>query len=150
MPATRRRANAGDRGVAAGLGEEPERLDGQVVVLLVERVAAGLGDREDLGGTAAAAGAVDARLAGLDGALGEHVVEVAADGGGGEVQPLARARPPCSGRARASSRATRSRVGASASAARVLHFHNTIVSLLRAGVSNKASLTSAAGAQTGA
>ena len=46
-----------DRVVAAGLGEEAQRLDGEVVVLLVEAVAAGLGQREDLGRAAAAAGA---------------------------------------------------------------------------------------------
>ena len=42
--------------VAAGLGQEPERLGGEVVVLLVEAVAAGLGQREDLGRPTASRG----------------------------------------------------------------------------------------------
>ena len=74
--------------VAAGLGQEPQRLGGEVVVLLVEAVAAGLGQREDLGRPAAAAGGLAARLARLDGALLEQLVEVAADGGRGQVEPL--------------------------------------------------------------
>src|SRR4029078_13648509 len=52
--------------VAPGLRHEPERLDGQGVVLLDEPVPAGLGDREDLGRTAPAPGPVDPGLARLD------------------------------------------------------------------------------------
>ncbi len=75
-------------GVPAGLLQEPQRLDGEVVVLLVEPVAARVGDREDLGRPAAAPGAVDPRLAGLDRTLGQHLVEVATDGGRGQLQTL--------------------------------------------------------------
>ena len=78
--------------VAPGLGQEPERLDGEVVVLLVEAVATRLGQREDLGRPAAAAGGLAARLARLDGALLEQLVEVAAYGGRGEVEPLGEGR----------------------------------------------------------
>ena len=67
-----------DRVVAAGLGEEPQRLDGEVVVLLVEAVAPVLGEREHLGRAAAAAVRLGARLAGLDGAL----LDAAGRGGG--------------------------------------------------------------------
>ncbi len=44
-----------DRLVAAGLGQEPQCLDGEVVVGLVEAVATGVGDREHLGRTATTA-----------------------------------------------------------------------------------------------
>ena len=46
--------------------EEAQRAGGEVVVRLVEGVAAGVGEHEDLGRAAAPAGAVDARLAGLE------------------------------------------------------------------------------------
>ena len=74
--------------VAAGLGQVAERLDREVVVLLVEVLATGLGDREDLGRSAAAAGRRRARLARLERALGEQLVEVTAYGGRGQVEPL--------------------------------------------------------------
>ena len=67
--------------LAAGLGEEPDRLHGEVVVGLVEAVAAGLGQDEHLGRAATSAGAGGARLARLEGALLDQVVEVAAYGG---------------------------------------------------------------------
>ncbi len=100
--------------VAAGLGQEPQRLYGEVVVLLVEGVAPGVGEREDLGRAAAAAVAVDLLVARLDGALLDQVVEVAANGGRRQVQP----RGEVGGRGGAvleDRRATRSRVGASPS-----------------------------------
>ena len=56
MNATRRVGELPDGVVAAGLGQEAQRLRGEVVVLLVEAVAAGLGQREDLGRAAAARG----------------------------------------------------------------------------------------------
>ena len=55
MNATRRVGELPDGGVAAGLVEEAQRLHGEVVVLLVEALAAGLGEREHLGRAAAAA-----------------------------------------------------------------------------------------------
>ena len=62
--------------------------DGQVVVRLVEAVATGVGDREHLGRTAAAAGgAGGAWVARLDGPLGHQVVEMAAYGGRRQVEP---------------------------------------------------------------
>ena len=77
--------------VAAGLGQEAERLQGEVVVLLVEAVATGLGDREHLGRTATAprrtVGAGGTRVARLDGRLGHEVVEMAAYGGRRQVEP---------------------------------------------------------------
>ncbi len=78
----------GDGFGAARLAQEAQRAGGQVVVGLDERVAAGVGEHEDLGRAAAAAGAVDARLARFEGALGDQVVEVAANGGRGEVEPF--------------------------------------------------------------
>ena len=73
--------------VPTGLGEEAQRGDREVVVLLVEGVAARLGQREDLRRPAAPAGAVDPALARLDGALRDQVVEVATDRRGGQGQP---------------------------------------------------------------
>ncbi len=70
-----------DRLLATGLGEEPQRLRGQVVVLLVEPVTTGLGQREELGRAATAARAVDPRLTGFHGTVGHQVVEVPADRG---------------------------------------------------------------------
>ena len=78
-----------DRVLATGLGDEAQRLDGQVVVLLVEALAAVLGEREDLGRTASATARGGPRLARLDRALLDQLVEVAAHGGGCEVEPLA-------------------------------------------------------------
>ena len=72
------------------LGEEAQDVGGEVVVVLLERVAAGLGERVDAGRAAAAAGGgrtVGRLLAGLGVALGDQDVEVAADRGGGELQP---------------------------------------------------------------
>ena len=77
-----------DGALAAGLGQEPQRLRRQVVVLLVEVVAPGLGQGEQLGGPAAPPGGGGARLARLEHALLEEVVEVAAYGGRGQVEPL--------------------------------------------------------------
>ena len=74
--------------VTARLGDEPQRGGRQVVVRLVERVPAGVGEREDLGRTAAAARAVDSLLVGLDQAVVEQVVEVPADRRRGQVEPL--------------------------------------------------------------
>ena len=73
--------------LALRLGEEPHGLHRQVVVLLVEAVAPGLGEREDLRGPAASAGAVDLLVARLHDSLVGEVVEVTAYGGGGEVEP---------------------------------------------------------------
>ena len=82
-----------DRVVAARLGQEPERLQREVVVLLVEAVAAGVGDREHLGRPApAATGAVGSGVARLDGHLGHQVVEMAAYGGGSQVEPGSQSR----------------------------------------------------------
>ena len=75
--------------LAAGLVQEPERLDREVVVLLVEALAPALGEREHLGRAAAAAVRLGARLARLDRAVLDQLVEVAAYGGGRQVQPLA-------------------------------------------------------------
>ena len=72
--------------LALRLGHEPHGLDGEVVVLLVEAVAAGLGQREHLGGATATAGAVDLLVARLHDGLADEVVEVTAHGGWGEVE----------------------------------------------------------------
>ena len=74
--------------VAAGLREVAQRLDGEVVVLLVEVVAARLGDREHLGRTAPTTSRGRPRVTRLEGALGEEVVEVPAYGGRRQVEPL--------------------------------------------------------------
>ena len=75
--------------VAAGLAQEPERLDREVVVLLVEAFTPALGEREHLRRAAPAAVRLLSRLAGLDGTLGDQLVEVAAHGGRRQVQPRA-------------------------------------------------------------
>ena len=91
--ATRARANAATAAspalaAAGGLGDPAQGVGGELVVRLVEGVPAAVGEGEHLGGAAAAAGSVDPLLAGLDDALGDERVEVAADGGLGEAQPL--------------------------------------------------------------
>jgi len=118
--------------VAAGLGEVAQRLDGEVVVVLVEAVASSLGEHEHLGRAAAAAHAVHLRDASLQRALREQVVEVAADRGGGQLEPLRERR----GRARAvledrpSHPLTRRGLVADRAA---VDFHNIIVSLFAQG-----------------
>ncbi len=76
-----------DRLLPRRLGEEAQRLGGEVVVLLVERVAPDLGQREHLRRAAATAGAVHLLVARLERAVTDEVVEVAADGGRREVEP---------------------------------------------------------------
>ena len=78
--------------LAAGVADEPQRLDGEVVVLLVEALAPALGEREHLRRASAAAVRLGARLAGLHRAVLDQLVEVAAYGGGRQVQPLAERR----------------------------------------------------------
>ena len=81
-----------DGGIAPGLGQEPERLGREVVVLLVEAVATRLGQREELRRPATAADGLAARLTGLDGTVLDQLVEVAPDGCGGEVEPIGEGR----------------------------------------------------------
>lgn len=77
----------GDRLLPAlPLGDPAHGVDGQLVVRLVEGVAAAVGEREDLGGPATRARAVDPLLAGLHHVVGDQRVEVAPDGGLGEPQ----------------------------------------------------------------
>ncbi len=90
---TRARANAATasspgRAAADRLGDPAQRVGGELVVRLVEGVPAALGQREDLGRTAAGAAAVDPLLAGLDEALGDQRVQVAADGGRGQPKTV--------------------------------------------------------------
>ncbi len=75
----------GDGLAATGLLDEPQRAGGEVVVGLVEGVAAGLGHREQPGRAPAAADGGGPRLALLDQAVGQQGVEVAADGRRGEA-----------------------------------------------------------------
>src|SRR4051812_10198502 len=56
----------------------------------------GAGEGEELGGAPAAAPRRDRALLGRDGAGGQHRVEVSADGGGGQAEPLGQRR--CRGR----------------------------------------------------
>ena len=77
-----------DRLLTAGFGDEPHRGGRQVVVRLVERVPAGVGQHEDLRGATAATRAVDTLLAGFDQALVEQMVEVPADCRRGQLQAL--------------------------------------------------------------
>ena len=77
-----------DRVVAGGLRQEAEGLRREVVVLLVEAVATGLGQREDPSRSAPPPAGLRLRLLRLDGALGGQVVEVPAYGGRGQAQPL--------------------------------------------------------------
>lgn len=90
-----REAGAGERrdgglaqlAAARALRDPAQRVGRELVVGLVEGVPAAVGEREDLGGAAAGAGAVDALLAGLDDVLRDEGVEVAADGRLGQLQP---------------------------------------------------------------
>ena len=81
----------GDRLAAALLLDEAQGAGGEVVVGLVERVAAGRGQREEPGRAAAAAGGGGARRALLDQPVGEQRVQVAAHGGRREAQGLGQA-----------------------------------------------------------
>ena len=83
---------------------------------------AGVGEHERPGGATAAATA-GADLAGLDDAVGEHGVEVAAHGGGGQPQALGQARH------RDGAFLTHQ---AGDPRARPVDFHNTIVHLFTA------------------
>ena len=88
MNATRRRAELLHGVVAAGLGEEPQRLGGQVVVLLGEVVAADLGQPERARRSPAATMGDGALLDRLDGPELEQVVQVSADRGRCQIEPL--------------------------------------------------------------
>ena len=92
MNATRSPRELHDGVLARGLGEEAQGVDGQVVVVLVERVATRLGEREHPGGAAPAAATADPLVAGLEGAVVDEVVEVTADGGRREVEPVGQLR----------------------------------------------------------
>jgi hypothetical protein len=78
--------------VAAGLGEVAERLHGQVVVLLVEVVATGVGDREDLRRAPAPTVRRRPGVARLELPLGQEVLEMTAYGGGRQVEALGQRR----------------------------------------------------------
>ncbi len=122
----------GDGLVAGGLGQEAQGLGGQVVVLLLEEVVTGGGEREDLGRATASAGAslVRARLAQLDQTVLEHVVEVATYGGRGQQQLLSEDRRAARTTLEDGPRdaLARRRVGADVEG--VVDFHNTSVPLL--------------------
>ncbi len=84
---------------AAGLGEEPQRADREVVVGRLERVAPGVGHAVDAcrptasaGELAGGLGAVRRPLPRLDVPEGDEGVEVPADGGGGETESLGEGR----------------------------------------------------------
>jgi hypothetical protein len=79
----------GDRLRARRLGQETQRVAGQVVVGVLERAAARVGDDEDLGRAAAAPVPVRPGRPGLDEALGQQVVQVAPDRGRREPEPAA-------------------------------------------------------------
>lgn len=79
---------SGDRVGSGRLRDPAQRVDGEGVVGLVEGVASAVGESEDLGGPAPGPGAVDALFARFDDAVGAEGVEVPADGGLGEPEPL--------------------------------------------------------------
>jgi len=68
------------------LGDPAQRVRGELVVRLVEGVAAAVRQGEDLGGATARAGAVDPLLACFHDVVGDQCVEVPADGGVGEAE----------------------------------------------------------------
>lgn len=80
-------------GLFAGhLGEEPQRLDRQVVVLLLEAVPTLVGEREELGRAASPTRGRGARLTLLHRLLLGQGVQVAPDRGRGEIEPLGQRR----------------------------------------------------------
>src|SRR5689334_22260300 len=79
----------GDRLRARRLGQETQRTAGQVVVGVLEGTAARVGDDKHLGRAAPAPVPVGPGRPGLDEALGQQVVQMAADGGGREPEPAA-------------------------------------------------------------
>ena len=88
VSANRSAANSRHRVRAGRRCQEAERLDRQVVVRGVELRPTRVGQHEDPGRTAAAARSVDPLLARLDQTLVLEQVEVPADRGGGQPQPL--------------------------------------------------------------
>jgi len=71
------------------LGQEPERVGGQVVVGVLERAAARVSDDEDLGRPAAPTVSVGPGGPGLDQALADEVVQVPPDSRRREPEPAA-------------------------------------------------------------
>ena len=87
--ATRRRANSTTASSPPVSARKRSACDGEVVVLLVEGVAAGVGEREDLGGAARGRGCRrPAARAPRRRPSSSRCVEVAADGGRGQLEPL--------------------------------------------------------------
>ena len=86
--ATRLRANASTAVGRRAVGEELQRVDGQLVVRLVEDPAAAVGEREDLGRTAPAPLPVRPLLPRLDQVLGQQRIQVTPHAGGRHLQPL--------------------------------------------------------------
>ena len=77
----------GDRARPGHLGQEAQRAGGQVVVGVLERAPAHVRDREQLGRAAPSPAGRAAGRAGFDHPVGEEVVQVPPDRGGGQVQP---------------------------------------------------------------
>ena len=105
-PRARRPAAWAKRPTASGpavCGQELQRLDGEVVVGGAEAGPAGVGEDEDPGRTAAAAGAVDPLLRERQQARSASAVEVPPDARRRSGRAGRPARPPSTGRARGSS-----------------------------------------------
>ncbi len=83
--ATRLRAKSATASGPAVRLEEAEHLDGERVVVGLEGAVSGVGDDVGAGGTAAAAAGRRGHVL-LDGALLDEHVEVAADGGGRQLE----------------------------------------------------------------
>ena len=77
-----------DRVVSRRLGEEAECLDREVVVLLLEAAATQVGQNELLGGTPSAPHRGSPDVAGLDGAIGQQLIQMATDRGWGQIKTI--------------------------------------------------------------
>ena len=113
-----------------GHSKEAQSLRRQVVVLLVEVVASGLGELEVAGGPAASAGAEDALLDRLDRSFLEQLLKMAAYGGRRQLE--SQRQICCCGRAVLKDRSGHARAGRRVGNSHSIEFHNTIVALIRA------------------
>jgi len=77
-----------DRGVSPGALQVSQGIGSQIVISLVEMVAASIRDNEDLGWSATSTRTVDALFARFDDAIGEEEIEVTAHRGRGEMELL--------------------------------------------------------------
>ena len=118
------------RVLAAGFGQEPQGLNREVVVLLVETLSPVLGQSEQFGWTPTTSRRVVPRLSSLDVTLLDELIQVPTYGGRGELEPLREGRG--GGRSLHEDRPNDAlpRCLVSAPGSVLVEFHNTSVPLM--------------------